>query len=85
MSGRIENQERYIQGVLSIPVEPVILPCEECHGENYPNWRYEAVGISGVLCKPCLDKEVASINVDHEQVRNTEAGSSRGYESRSCN
>jgi len=49
--------------VLRIPVEPVILPCEECHSENYPNYRYELAGMSGVLCKKCLDLEVANVNM----------------------
>ena len=48
--------------VLVIPTAPLILPCEECHSENYPNLRYSAVGIEGVLCRSCLIKELASIN-----------------------
>src|SRR5260370_22145464 len=47
---------------LRIPVEPVVLPCDECKSEAYPNYRYELVGMSGVLCKPCLNKELATIN-----------------------
>jgi len=47
---------------LRIPVEPVVLPCDECQGEAYPNYRYELVGMSGVLCKPCLNKELETIN-----------------------
>jgi hypothetical protein len=40
---------------LLIPVEPVSVPCSECGSETYPNFKYELVGLSGVLCKPCLE------------------------------
>lgn len=56
------NNNQQNDNVLHIPVEPVSLPCSECGGENYPNYRYELVGMSGVLCKPCLSKELATIN-----------------------
>jgi hypothetical protein len=56
------NNNEYDDNTLRIPVEPVPLPCDECKGENYPNYRYELVGMSGVLCKPCLNKELATIN-----------------------
>jgi hypothetical protein len=48
--------------ILRIPVEPVTLPCSECGSENYPNVHYVLAGFDGVLCKTCLNKELATIN-----------------------
>src|SRR5260370_16139700 len=59
---------------LRIPVEPVVLPCDECQGEAYPNYRYELVGMSGVLCKPCLNKELATINAALKSEQSQEPG-----------
>jgi hypothetical protein len=69
MSGHIENEERYVRpGVFSIPVEPVILPCEECHSEDYPNYRYDMVILTGVLCKRCLDEEIENFRINCNQI-----------------
>lgn len=54
MSGYIENEDTYVRGSLSILVEPVVLPCKKCRGENYPNYALEE---GPVLCKKCLDRQ----------------------------
>lgn len=43
-----------------IPVRRVNAPCEEC-GVS-PALEYELVGIKGVLCETCLNKEVVKVN-----------------------
>ncbi len=48
--------------ILRIPVEPVNKPCSECGSTNYPNLHYVLAGFDGILCKPCLSKELATIN-----------------------
>lgn len=62
MDKKEAKKELSDDSILRIPVEPVSLPCSECGAEHYPNYRYELVGLSGVLCKPCLNKELATIN-----------------------
>jgi hypothetical protein len=57
--GYISNEETYISPEISIPVEPVILPCENCRGEDYPNYRLELAGDEQVLCLRCLEREIA--------------------------
>lgn len=43
-----------------IPVIRVNKPCEEC-GKT-PALEYNLVGITGVLCDSCLNKEVEKVN-----------------------
>jgi len=45
---------------LHIPVKPTLQPCEECG--TSPALQYELVGITGVLCRECLQKEVDVVN-----------------------
>lgn len=47
-------------GVLRIPVVQVNQPCEEC-GVS-PALKYNLSGITGVLCRACLQKEIDKLN-----------------------
>lgn len=50
---------------LRIPVRPSSKPCEACGKPatpQQPNLQYTLVGISGVLCRPCLTREVEHVN-----------------------
>ena len=48
------------QGGLRITVKRVNQPCEEC-GRS-PALQYNLAGITGVLCRLCLQKEIDSVN-----------------------
>jgi hypothetical protein len=60
LGGHIENEDMYIHGAFSTPVEPVVLPCNRCQRENYPNYRNDLIDIDAVHCLPCLDRLTAS-------------------------
>lgn len=49
------------QGGLHVPVTRVNRACEEC-GKPGPSLKWEAVGMSGVLCRECLNKVISQIN-----------------------
>jgi len=46
--------------ILRIPVRKTSQPCEECG--TSPALQYELVGITGILCRSCLQKEVDRVN-----------------------
>lgn len=51
--------------VLHVPVKNSQEPCSECGKPataEVPNLEYTLVGISGVLCRVCIEREVAGIN-----------------------
>lgn len=48
------------QGRLHVPVKRTSQPYEECG--HSPDLQYELAGITGVLCKTCLQKEVDNVN-----------------------
>jgi len=53
------------QNVLRVPVRPSQEPCGECGRpatQAEPNLQYSLVGISGVLCRPCLNRELKAVN-----------------------
>jgi hypothetical protein len=70
---RPETEEQ----VLGIPVTRVDLPCEECRSTAYPNLRYSLVGISGVLCRTCLETVIGQVNI---ALQSTGERSPRGCE-----
>lgn len=55
-----DRQEHDNEGALPIPVIVVQKPCEECG--TVPALQYTLVGITGVLCRPCLDAVIAQVN-----------------------
>ena len=46
--------------MLSIPMRYVNKPCEECGAS--PALQYELIGVKGVLCRECLQKEIDAVN-----------------------
>ena len=52
--------DKNTEGALRIPVVRTDEPCEECGAT--PALKYNLSGIQGVLCRPCLQKEVDKLN-----------------------
>ncbi len=58
------------ENTLRIPVKQVNKPCEECG--TSPALQYELAGITGVLCRECLQKEVDTVNRALQETSNEE-------------
>jgi hypothetical protein len=59
MLGHIENDDIYVvPGHDSIWVEPVVLRCDTCHSERYPNYRNDFVDYDAISCLQCIDKAI---------------------------